>query len=184
MKTQPKSEFYLAALLVIIGIGSRLVFNELKIYNFNAVSAAAMFGGAYMLRSRWSFIVPIATMLATDAVLGFYHFPSMIINYGALVLCMVIGRGYAAKPSMLRYIGVVLGGSVSFFLITNAGAWMFQTLEPVLYPMTFAGLMQAYVNAIPFFQNSFVSNMLFSAVLFGGFEMAKVFLPKERLAIA
>ncbi|MEP7235969.1 MAG: DUF6580 family putative transport protein, partial [Ignavibacteriota bacterium] len=82
----------------------------------------------------------------------------------------------------LRYILVALGGSLGFFLITNFAWWPFYT---TLYPHTIGGLIQSYTMALPFYKNSLTSDLLFSAVLFGGFEMAKVFLPeaKKKLAI-
>lgn len=184
MNTKSKSEFYFAAALVIIGIGSRLAFNALEIYNFNAVTAASVFAGAYLLRSRWSYIIPIVTMLATDAVLGFYYLPSMMITYGALLLCAFIGTSYAKKPSLGRWVGVTLGSSLAFYIITNFGAWAFQTLEPKLYPMTLDGLMMSYVNAIPFYRNSLVSDLTFSAIFFAGFEMAKVFISSKKAVVA
>ena len=40
-----------------------------------------------------------------------------------------------------------------------------------LYPMTAEGLMQAYVAGIPFFQNSLLGNVVYSAVIFGGYHL-------------
>ena len=179
-----KNQLILASSLVVIGVLSRLIFNELKIYNFNAVTATAMFAGAYLAQGRMRYLIPLVTMFLTDAVLGFYYGPSMAINYGALMLAVAAGTIYAKKPSFLNYMLAFLGSSISFFLITNFGAWMFQTIEPQLYAHTFEGLMQAYAAAIPFYQNSVASNLLFSAVLFGGFEMAKVSLLSEKQVAA
>lgn len=174
-----KNELILASSLVAIGIATRLLFNELGLWNFNAVTASAMFAGAFIASARMRYIIPLATMFLTDAVLGFYYAPSMAINYGALLIAVLAGTVYATKPSLLKYFIAFLGSSVSFFVITNLGAWMFQTIEPQLYPMTLDGLMTAYAAAVPFYQNSVASNLLFSAVMFGGFELAKVYLPKE-----
>lgn len=179
-----KNELILASSLVVIGIATRLAFNALGVYNFNAVTASAMFAGAYLASSRMRFVIPVATMFLTDAIIGFYFAPSMAINYGALLVAVVAGGIYARKPSLLNYFAAFLGSSVSFFLITNFGAWLFQTIEPQLYPMTFAGLMQSYTSAIPFYQNSVASNLLFSAIMFGGFELAKGYLPEEKAVIA
>jgi hypothetical protein len=179
-----KNELILASSLVAIGIASRLIFNELKMYNFNAVTASAIFAGAFLASTRMRFVIPLVTMFLTDAVLGFYYAPSMAINYGALVIAVIAGGVYAKKPSLLNYFIAFLGSSVSFFIITNFGAWLFQTMEPQLYSMTFAGLMQSYAMAIPFYQNSVASNLLFSSILFVGFEVAKGYLPKEEAAIA
>jgi hypothetical protein len=179
-----KNELILVSSLVAIGIASRLIFNELKLYNFNAVTASAMFAGAFIASKGMRFAIPLVTMFLTDAVLGFYYAPSLAINYGALLVAVLAGTVYAKKPSLLNYFIAFLASSVSFFIITNFGAWLFQTVEPQIYAHTFEGLMQAYAAAIPFYQNSVVSNLLFSAAMFGSFEMAKVYLPKEKAVVA
>jgi hypothetical protein len=180
-KDQTKAEFMLAAGLVVIGIATRLIFNAIHVYNFNAVIATAIFAGAYLNRSRFAFFVPIAAMILTDAIIGFYDLPYMAVVYGSFILAFFIGRFYSAKPSLLRYIITALGGSMAFFLITNFALWPFYT---ALYPHTIAGLIQSYTMALPFYKNSLTSDLLFSAVLFGGFEMAKVFLPREKKVLA
>jgi hypothetical protein len=42
-----------------------------------------------------------------------------------------------------------------------------------LYPQTPAGLVACYVAAIPFFQNTLLSNLFYSALLFGGLALAE-----------
>ena len=59
------------------------------------------------------------------------------------------------------------GKPVLFFLLTNFGAWM----TSGLYAKTVAGLMQAYAAGIPFFQNSLLGNLVFAAVIFGGYHL-------------
>jgi hypothetical protein len=179
---QTKAEFLLAAGLVIIGIATRLLFNAIHVYNFNAVIATAIFAGAYLNRSRFALFVPLIAMILTDAILGFYEFPYMAVVYGSFILAFFIGRFYSAKPSLLRYISVTIGGSLTFFLITNFAWWPFYT---TMYPHTISGLIQSYTMALPFYKNSLTSDLVFTAVLFGGFAMAKVFLPsaKEKLAV-
>ncbi len=180
-KDQTKSEFLLAAGLVVIAIATRLLFNAIHVYNFNAVIATAIFAGAYLNRSRFALFVPLIAMIITDAIIGFYDTPHMVVVYGSFILAFVIGRLYSTKPSFLRYIVVTLGGSLAFFLITNFAWWPFYT---TLYPHTIGGLIQSYTMALPFYKNSLISDLSFTAVLFGGFEMAKVFLPMEKRELA
>ena len=56
-----------------------------------------------------------------------------------------------------------------FFILTNLGVWAFDTL----YPKTIGGLMDCYVMAIPFFGNTLLSSLFYSAVLFGGLAFAE-----------
>lgn len=59
--------------------------------------------------------------------------------------------------------------AIVFFLITNFGVWA----GGAMYPKTASGLMLCYGAAIPFFWNTLISNFIFSAVLFGGYELLK-----------
>ena len=177
---QTKSEFLLAAGLVVIAIATRLLFNAIHFYNFNAVVATAIFAGAYLSRSRYGMIIPLVAMIVSDLIIGFYDAPQMLVVYGSFLLALLIGKFYAKQPSLLRFISVTLGGSLVFFLVTNFGWWPFYT---GLYPHTWEGLIQGYAMALPFYKNSLLSDLLFSAVLFGGFEMAKVFLPSKKPAV-
>ncbi len=40
-----------------------------------------------------------------------------------------------------------------------------------LYPKTLAGLEACFVAAIPFFRNTLVGDLFYTAVLFGGFQL-------------
>jgi hypothetical protein len=42
-----------------------------------------------------------------------------------------------------------------------------------LYPHTFSGYIQSLTAAIPFEKNMLFGDIVFSAILFGGFELAK-----------
>jgi hypothetical protein len=40
-----------------------------------------------------------------------------------------------------------------------------------MYPKTAAGLLACYIAAIPFFRNMLVGDLLYTAILFGGFRL-------------
>ena len=93
-------------------------------------------------------------MFIGDLYLGFHN--TMLFTY--------IGLGIAVAIGMLiksfKFLEIIITGLVSslaFFLITNFGAWM--TLE--MYDKNLAGLISAYVLAIPFFHNTLVSTFLY-----------------------
>jgi hypothetical protein len=59
-----------------------------------------------------------------------------------------------------------LAAPTIFFIVSNLATWAgnggFQR------PKTLSGLLQAYVDGIPFYANSLVATVVFGAVLFGG----------------
>jgi hypothetical protein len=123
----------------------------------------ALFGGAYFSDRRVAFLVPFLALLLSDFILGLHD--TMVYVYTGFALTVVIGFWIRKNMNVARIAIAVVSSSVLFFIISNFGAWF----TSGLYPMTVEGLMQAYVAAIPFFQNSLLGNIVFTALLFGGF---------------
>ena len=47
-----QGQVLIAGLLVVFAIATRVLFNTLHLYNFNAVMASGLFAGAYLGRKR------------------------------------------------------------------------------------------------------------------------------------
>ncbi len=131
--------------------------------NVSPVAAMALFGGAYFSDKRVAFLVPFLALLLSDLLLGLHD--TMVYVYAGFALTVVIGFWISKNLNISRIALAAVGSSVLFFMITNFGAWF----TSGLYPMTVDGLMQAYIAAIPFFQNSLLGNLVFTALLFGGY---------------
>lgn len=140
--------------------------------NVSPVAAMALFGGAYFSDRRVAFLVPFLALLLSDFLLGLHD--TMLYVYAGFALTVVIGSWLRKNISISRIALAVVGSSVLFFVVSNLGAW----ITSGLYPMTIEGLMQAYIAAIPFFQNSLLGNLVFSALLFGGFAVLQRNLPR------
>ncbi len=133
--------------------------------NVSPVAAMALFGGAYFADKRMAFIVPFLALFISDLFLGLHN--SMIFVYAGFALTVVIGFQLQKRVNVTNTAFAVVVSSVLFFLLTNFGAW----LTSGLYAKTAAGLMQAYVAGIPFFQNSLLGNLVYAAVIFGGYHL-------------
>jgi hypothetical protein len=134
----------------------------------------ALFSGAYLGRRALAFAAPIAALLLSDLVLGFYS--GMATVYLATAAAVLIGWTLSARQTVLRVGGAALASSVLFFLVTNFAMW----LNSGFYPRTSAGLVECFVAAIPFFQNSVAGDLFYSAVLFGGFVLLQQAVPQLR----
>ena len=139
--------------------------------NVSPIAAMALFGGAFFSDKRIAFLVPFLALLLSDFILGLHD--TMVYVYAGFALTVFFGFGIRKNMSLGRIAIAVAGSSVLFFIISNFGAWF----TSGLYPMTIDGLMQAYVAAIPFFQNSLLGNIVFSALLFGGFAVLQRNVP-------
>jgi hypothetical protein len=80
------------------------------------------------------------------------------------------------KIRPMGVLGASLGASLFFFIATNFGVW----LEGRLYPLTAEGLVSCYYNAIPFFRNTLLGDLVFSAVLFGVYVLVYRYALKGR----
>lgn len=139
--------------------------------NFAPIAAMALFSGAYFNKKSFAFAVPLAAMFLTDAIIGFHS--SMWIVYLSFALIVVIGMFMLKKISIKNVIVASVTASISFFLITNFGVWAFGTM----YPKNIAGLIECYIAAIPFIQNTLLGDLFYSGIMFGIFEFAKSKLP-------
>lgn len=149
--------------------------------NVAPIAAMALFGGATLSNTALAVFIPLAAMLVSDFALGLHA--TMPFVYGSFLLMTAIGvwlrrlaesRGRRPGPAMIG--GAAAVSSVLFFLVTNFGAW----LSSPWYPKTAAGLWAAYVAGLPFFRNTVLGDLLYCAVLFGGFALLERLVPTVR----
>lgn len=143
-------------------------------WNVTPIMAMALFGGAHLDDRRLAFLIPMSAMLVSDALLGLHW--TMPFVYAALAATVFLGGWLRHHLSPGTVMGSALSGSIVFFLVTNFGAW----LSHGMYPLTPQGLWAAYVAGIPFFRNMVVGDLVFAALLFGGFYLAERHFPALR----
>jgi len=83
---------------------------------------------------------------------------------------MVFAGTFIRKVNVTNLLIASFATVLIHWLVSDIGAIFY---EGSMYPKTFAGYLSALVGAIPFERNLLVSNLLFSALMFGGFEYAK-----------
>jgi hypothetical protein len=142
--------------------------------NFSPIDAMALFSGAYVGRRLLAFAAPLAALLLSDLVLGFY--PCMLFQYAAVILIVLLSMLALSRVTVLRLAAAAIASSVLFFAISNFGVWAVSGM----YPHTPAGLGACYFAAIPFFQNTIAGDLFYAALLFGGFALAEHFVPRLR----
>lgn len=150
---------YTAALLIlVIGFVSRLIPHA---WNFTPVLALCLFSGAFLPRNQ-RLIVPLALMMLSDIVIGFY--PGIVLTWLAILAAAATGLFLRDNRHPVRVMGVSCLAAVSFFLISNFGVWL------IYYPLNLTGFLKCYTLAIPFFRNTLVSTIGYSFVLVCGFD--------------
>lgn len=134
--------------------------------NFVPVAALALYAGAYTPRLL-SISAPLIVMFLSDLLIGFYSLPLMLAVYAGFVLISLIGWQLKKRVTAAGVIGAALGGAIVFFLITNWAVWQFSSW----YPHSLGGLIYSYILALPFFRNSLMAFLAYSAVFFGVQEL-------------
>ena len=154
--------YFLPICLILVLSFSRLIEHP---WNFTPILAVGIFSGFYFKNFILSLFIVVFSMFLGDLYLGFHS--TMFFTYISLAVAVVIGFFIKHfKFTEILFSGLV--SSICFFIITNFGAWL--TLE--MYEKNFAGLLQSYVLAIPFFHNTLISTFLYLIVLKLLFDLA------------
>lgn len=168
MKNLFSPRFITLALLILIAAVSRLIPHA---PNFTPLAAIALFGGANF-NSRWAaFLVPLSALFLSDLLIGLHsNMPAVYISF---ILIALIGMFIRNQQNIGSVATGVISSSMIFFIITNFSVWV----GNAFYPQNFAGLMDCYIAAIPFYKNSLIGDLFYSTILFSGFYFARIKYP-------
>ena len=95
-------------------------------------------------------------MLLSDLFIGLYY--NIIFVYFSLILITIVFFKLSKKINYKTLFIFSFFGSLIFYIISNFGVWMLGNL----YSKDLKGLVECYVLAIPFFNNTFFSTLVFS----------------------
>ncbi len=161
--------------------------------NFSAAYALMFCAGVYFPGALACWL-PLATMFATDLMLGFHHralylenpaaythpveifSPWQLANYAVYAGLIWLGRQLTPKSSFATLLGGGVLGAILFYLITNTFSW----LSNPAYPKSLAGWLQALSGGVPgypptweFFRNTLSSGGLFTALFVGAMKFSE-----------
>lgn len=155
--------------MVALAVGARLLIHFVPgvfPYNFTPVEAIALFGGAYFTDRRLAFIVPLAAMFLADLIIGLHTLIPVI--YACIAASVLLGFSLREKISVLRVAGVGIAGSFMFFAVVSFAEWV---MGDTVYCRE--GIVSCYVAAIPFLKSWLAGTLVWSGILFGGFELMR-----------
>lgn len=152
--------------------------------NFTPVGALALFGAAYFTPRWLAIAAPLLGLFLSDLVLnnlvyaeyqtGFVWFSGGFLwIYGSFVVISLLGFAFLQRISAGRIAALSIMASVLFFVVTNFGVW----LGSGMYPQTVSGLVACYTAAIPFFANTLLGDLFYSAAMFGSFALLQKSFP-------
>ncbi len=153
----------IAFFLIILAVSLRLLPHPA---NFAPVAAVAIFGGAILPR-RLAVWVPLAVMMISDAIIGFHIL--IPLTWGCYALTALASSYWLRERNILRGAFLTVSSSVGFFVITNFGVWA----TSGMYAHSWTGLSRCYGLALPFFRNTFLSDLIYTGALFGLYALAR-----------
>ncbi|HLW54814.1 MAG TPA: DUF6580 family putative transport protein [Candidatus Angelobacter sp.] len=172
----------LAYVFILLAVAARVLSGTgyFSMMGFAPLGASLLFFGSHQSRKRaW---IPVALFVACDLYLTIFKYHMRLPWDQALIWAWYAGA--CLLGSLLKgrikphYVGgAALALAVSFYLVSNFGVW---ASGYVGYPRNFAGLIAAYVAAIPFFEKGLASDLVFSAAFFS----VPVLIARTRQALA
>jgi hypothetical protein len=140
--------------------------------------AMALFAGSVIADKKISFLLPLLSMFVSDALYevlyinglstmqGFYS--GQTTNYLLFAGLTVIGF-WVNKNNIAHIIGGSLAAATLYFIASNFLVWIGEGLgiNNLPYAKNWAGLMECFTVAVPFYLKSIYATLTFSAVLFG-----------------
>ena len=141
--------------------------------------AIALFSGAICMNNKkLAFAMPLISMFISDLFFevlyinnltdyqGFYS--GQWLNY--ILIAGLAAFGFLIQTKKVASVALAfLAGPTTYFVLSNFSVWAFG--GGWNRPKTFAGLMQCYVDGIPFYSNSLLATFIFGAVLFGAYSL-------------
>lgn len=151
-------------------------------WGFAPQIAMALFAGSVVKDKKYSFLLPLFSMLISDIIYeilfqyklssmqGFYN--GQVMNYILFIALTVVGFKIKKTNPIQIIVGSIVGASLYFvlsnFVVWIGGGW---DINNIPYPKTISGLITCYASALPFYKISVYATLFFNGILFGGFYL-------------
>jgi hypothetical protein len=139
-------------------------------FNMTPMGALALFAGAYLRQPLARVLVPLATLVASDLILGFHD--TALYVYGAFAV-IALGGVLLRQRGLLAHTGGAVAAALLFYAVTNFGVWA----AGVLYPADASGLLASYAAGLPFLWKTLAGNVFFTVLFFAVFQLVERYQP-------
>ena len=154
-------DLLLVAFLIGFDVIARLLPHAAGVWPF---AASALFAGRMLRIPGLAVIVPLAAVLLSNVALAGDDWRITLVVCAAITVPAFAGMLIRRWPGAVPVIAAVLSCSLIFFVATNFAVWAFSGM----YPLTWQGLTQCFIAALPFLDKTVLGDLFWAAVLFGG----------------
>lgn len=180
MQKEQTSSVLIAVILILLAAISRVMMYP---HNFSPMIGMAVFGGAVIKDKRLAFALPLFSMFLSDVMFevfniapGFWGW-GQLAGYGIFALITIIAFSLK-KINVWRVAGYSILSSVIFFLLSNLSFFVIDNPVYHTYSNDLNGFVNCYISALPFFKTSFIADLVYSGVLFGGYYLMNKYVVK------
>jgi len=159
-------------LLLIAAILERTVFDLGP--NFEFITTALILS-AFYLGKKQSFLLTFLILLISDFILGNTNI--FIFTWSGFLIPALFASNLLKKIKLNKILSATILGissNIFFYLWTNFGVWTLDSWG--MYPNSMQGLIQSYINGLPFLKYQFASTLFILPVTFITFETIKKIL--------
>ena len=163
-------------LLLIAAVLERTVFDLGP--NFEFITTALILS-AFYLGKKQSFLLTFLILLISDFILGNTNI--FIFTWSGFLIPALFASNLLKKIKLNKILlgtGLGISSNIFFYLWTNFGVWAFDSWG--MYPNSIQGLLQSYINGLPFLKYQIISTLLILPVTFVVFEIVKKILALPR----
>lgn len=170
--------FVIALVLMILASALYRIIPD-RALGFAPQMAIAIFAGSLLSNNKkFAFLLPLISMLVSDGLYqllylngmstipGFYH--GQWINYILFISLTCFGF-FVKANNIISIAAASITAPTAFFVASNFLVWMGG--GGWHRPKTMEGLMQCFVDGLPFYQGSLMATGIFAAILFGTFAL-------------
>ncbi len=154
-------DLLLVAFLIGFDVVARLSPHAPGVWPF---AASALFAGRMLRIPALAVIVPLAAVLLSNVALAGDDWRVTLVVCAAITLPAFAGMLARRWHGAIPVVAAMVSCSLIFFVATNFAVWAFSGM----YPLTWEGLTQCYVAALPFLEKTVLGDLFWTAVLFGG----------------
>lgn len=170
--SEPSRNFWIDCLVFVLlvalgGVGRHWL---IELPNFTPMAAVGIFAGFYFRRVTVALLVPLAAMAIANVWLPIYG--SLLIAtvcYTAFFLPVLLPRLLRRAPRMAQAAAYGLLPAIAFYATSNFAEWAAGSM----YKRNFAGLIECYTVAIPFFRNNIAGDIFYLALVFGTYAIVQ-----------
>ena len=157
-------------LLLIVAILERTIFDLGP--NFEFITTALILS-AFYLGKKQSLLLTFLVLLISDTIIGNTNI--FVFTWSGFLIPAFFASNIFKKIKLNKILlgtGLGISSNIFFYLWTNLGVWVLDSWG--MYPNTIQGLLQSYINGIPFLKYQLVSTLLLLPATFIIFETIKI----------